>query len=162
MANMRRAFVSLPITENLGSDGTFRPEMKEFYSTSIEAIKSLGLEVESPVLNENWGSVKLPVTEFVQFDIDAITRSDLLAVITFTRLSNDIYLEIGYAAGLGKSILIIAPHSCRTTYMINGLAEAGNLNIVRFDSSDEVPRLLVSSIRTMSRPRSTGRRVANS
>ena len=50
----RKMFVSMPISDNLASDGTFRSEKRKFYKGIIDSITGLGLEVESAALNEDW------------------------------------------------------------------------------------------------------------
>lgn len=135
-------FLSIPVSENFNSSGTFRPERRAFYESAFGALRGLCVDIECAALNEEWGAVKLKTVEFTRYDLEAIDRSDGLMVISNTRLSSDIYLEIGYAAAQMKPILMVLPWGTRLTYMLEGLAELGKLNVIRFDSEVEVVALL--------------------
>jgi hypothetical protein len=135
-------FLSIPISENFNSSGTFRPERRRFYESFIEVLSREGANIECAALNEDWGTVKLETVEFTKYDLEAIDRSDALIVLTNTRLSSDIYLEIGYAAAQLKPVLLVVPWATRLTYMLEGMSELGKLEVIRFDSEAEVPALL--------------------
>ncbi|MEQ9411559.1 MAG: hypothetical protein RIK87_27845 [Fuerstiella sp.] len=130
-----RAFLSLPITVNLGDDGIFRDDRREFYAGMIRAMEAHQIEVVSAVLNEDWGRVQLPVEEFTRFDVDEILAADLLVVVSSEGLSRDIYLEIGIAVGKGVPVFVFVPQNTRQTYMLQGLR---TMNLVRvLDYTDE-------------------------
>ena len=139
-------FLSIPVSENFNSGGTFRRERRKFYETCIGAMQRCGVRIESAALNEDWGAIKLKTVEFTKYDLEAIDRSDGLVVLTNTRLSSDIYLEIGYAAARGLPVLLIAPFGIRLTYMLAGMEELEKLTHLQFDSEDDVVELIDTTV----------------
>jgi predicted kinase len=137
-------FLSIPVSENFNSSGTFRPERRAFYEGIFSVLRGLDIDIECAALNEDWGAIKLKTVEFTSYDLDAIDRSDGLMVVSNTRLSSDIYLEIGYAAAHLKPILLVVPWGTRITYMLEGMAELGTLTVIRFDAEVEAVDLLLS------------------
>jgi len=136
----------MPISDNLASDGTFRPEKRKFYQGVIDSIASLGLEVESAALNEDWGRIKLPPIEFTAYDVEAIERSDILIVVTSERLTRDMYLEVGWALALEQPVLFFIAASTNVTFMIEGLRELDRVTVVRYDAEADVTHLIQDSL----------------
>lgn len=130
-------FLSIPISENLKSDGVFRPERRIYYETIIGSIIAKGLDVACAALNEEWGALKLPRNSWASWDLEAIDNSDALLVLSTTRISSDIYLEVGLAVSSGKRVDLVLPWEVKGTYMLQGLAELGHLAIHHFDSEEE-------------------------
>jgi len=142
----------MPISDNLASDGTFRPEKRRFYESVIDSFASLGLKVESAALNENWGKIKLPPVKFTAYDIEAIERSDILAVVTSERLTRDMYLEVGWALALRQPVLFFIAASTNVTFMIEGLRELDRVTVVRYDAEADVPQLVKDALRPFVTP----------
>jgi hypothetical protein len=147
-------FVSLPITENLASDGTFRPERESAYGAVFGELANYDMFVESAALHEDWGRIEISPEEFTRYDFEALQRADALLAVTCTALTRDIYLELGFAAARGLRLLIVVPSRCRITYMITGLVDRGQAIVRRFESesqlaeivNEEMPKLLPRAI----------------
>ena len=139
-------FLSMPISDNLAKDGTFRPEKRVFYGKVIEVLEDIGLKVECAALNEDWGNISLPTIEFTAYDLEAISRSDLLVLVTSERLTRDMYLEVGLTLARDLPVLFCIPASAHVTFMIQGLEEMGKIQTVKYDSEADVPELLRASL----------------
>lgn len=142
----RSVFLSIPVSDSLAGDGTFRPERREFYENVIIGLKALQLDVECAALNEDWGRIKLPPVQFTNFDVKAIERSDLLVLVTSERLTRDMYLEIGMATALKLPVFLFIPASTHLTFMMEGLKEIGKVEVVRYDAESEVPKLIQDTL----------------
>ena len=142
----KKIFLSMPVSDNLASDGTFRPARKVFYESIIETLENLGLEVACAALNEDWGKIKLPPVEFTDYDLRAIMQSELLVLVTSERLTRDMYLEIGMAIAVNLPIFLFIPASTHVTFMLEGLTELKKVKIKRYDAEADVPNLIQNSL----------------
>lgn len=149
---MKYAFLSHLVSDYLARDKTFRPEKQAFVESAAHAISDLGYEVQSAGRNEQYGRIKLEPVEFTAYDIEAIQRSSLFALIASERLTQDMYLEVGVAIALGIPTFFFIPASARVTYMIYGLETCGKLTIGRYDAEAEVPDLIKRTISAVPPP----------
>ena len=133
----KTVFVAMPVSDNLDSNGVFRPERKAFFGGVVDRIIEAGFAVLSAGTNEQWGAVKLKPIEFTKYDIDSLMVCDALIVVTNERLNRDMYLETGIAVARGIPILFFIPASTKLTYMGIGLEELGIAKVFRFDSDAE-------------------------
>src|SRR5207244_1555711 len=124
---------SIPITENM-ADGEFLADRRAYIEGIIESLRSLGAEVASAVLNEDWGHRPLTPPVFTAYDIEAIRDCDLLVVVVPERVSRDIYLEIGLAVAWAHAVWIFAAATTRWTYMVEGMREIGHVHLVRYEA----------------------------
>ena len=143
---MRSAFVAMPVSDNLASDGRFRPERKAFFEPLIHVLEELGLKVMSAGTNEQWGAVKLAVGKFTKYDLDSIATADLLIVVTNERLNRDMYLETGLARGRGIPAIFLMPASTKLTYMALGMEELGDIEVYRYDAAADAPQILREAV----------------
>ena len=139
---MPTAFLSLPMTCNFDDSGMFREDRRRFYASIIDAIGRTTLSVISPVLNEQWGAVKLDVTDFTSYDVDSIRSADCLVVAATEKLSRDIYLEIGLAVGMRKPVFCFIHEDVWTTYMLNGFSELDLVSLYRYSDEAQAPTLV--------------------
>jgi len=137
----------MPVSDNLASDGRFRPERELFFSNLVEVIKALGLEVASAGTNEQWGAIKLAPAEFTKYDLQSIAEADCLVVVTNERLNRDMYLEIGLAAARQIPILAVLPASTKLTYMALGMETLGLIDVRRYDAEADAQRLIEEGLR---------------
>lgn len=128
-------FLSLPITSNLNKQGVFRETERLFFQGLLDVFSESGIGVFSAVVNEDWGKRKLSVPEFTEYDVASIFRADALVVVTRDRLTRDIMLEIGFAAGQQKLVIVALPEDAWTTHILDGLVDLGIIQILRFDRS---------------------------
>lgn len=143
---MKKAFVAMPVSDNLDSRGEFRPERKAFFSAMVDVLVAQGIDVMSAGTNEQWGKVKLEPVQFTEYDVQSLMAVDLLVVVTNERLNRDMYLEIGIAVARGIPIILIAPASTKHTFMGLGLVELGLLLEFRFDAEQEAPEMLKKAL----------------
>lgn len=140
--NTQTAFLSHPVTEYLSEKGGYYPDKRRLIENSIEAIQSLGIEVECAALNEDFGRVKLTPVEFTAYDIDAISRSTVFILVATNRVSRDMYLETGLAWAKGIPVCFFVPKDAWLTYMILGMEEMSKLRVFRFESESEIPDMI--------------------
>jgi hypothetical protein len=143
---MKRVFVAMPVSDNLASDGRFRPERRRFFESLVDALEDLGWDVSSAGTNENWGAVKLTPVEFTRYDIEAIAAADCLVIVTNERLNRDMYLELGLAVARQIPVVVLIPASTKLTYMGLGLEQLGLLAVHRYDSEAEAPAILRAAV----------------
>ena len=55
------------------------------------------------MLTEDWGKLVLTADEFSRNDIQAIEGSEAIILVTTTRLTRDMFLELGVALGAGAA-----------------------------------------------------------
>ncbi len=143
-----QVFLSIPITENM-ADGKFRDDRRLYIEGIIQSLRTLGAEVASAVLNEDWGKRPLTPPVFTAYDIQAIRDCDLLVVVVPERVSRDIYLEIGLAVAWGHPVWIFAAQTTRWTYMVEGMRDIGHVHLVRYEAEAQVPELIATTLANM-------------
>jgi len=139
---MKSVFLAMPVSDNLGSDGRFRPERRSFFESFVRVLRDLGLDVMSAGTNEDWGALQLKPSEFTRYDLDAIAKAEALVVVTNERLNRDMYLETGLAVARGIPVIFVVASSTKLTYMGLGLEELGVIHVTRYDADADAPRLL--------------------
>lgn len=140
-----RVFISMPIVQYLDSERNFDPEARRFFESYFVALRANGMEPSAAVLMEDWGKTTLPSVEFTANDLHAIEAADAIVLITRTRLTRDMFLELGIALGLGQCGVIILPRDAWETELCRGLEELRRLAIIRFDPGTFEPQLLAAT-----------------
>ncbi|MGE0824310.1 MAG: hypothetical protein AB7G75_23695 [Candidatus Binatia bacterium] len=130
-----RVFISMPIVQHLDARRNFDAEARRFFERYFEALRENGVEPEAGVLMEDWGQEIPPRIEFTANDLRAIESAEAIVLITRTKLTRDMFLELGIALGLGQRGVIILPHDAWGTEMLLGLDELKRVSIIRFDVS---------------------------
>ena len=128
-----RIFISMPIVQHLDSERNFDSEAKRFFESYFEALRTNGVEPVAAVLMEDWGKTIFPRIEFTTNDMRAIESAEAIVLITRTKLTRDMFLELGIALGLGRRGVIILPHDAWGTEMLFGLEQLRRVSILRFD-----------------------------
>lgn len=144
---MTSAFLAMPVSDNLASDGRFRPERREFFEGIVDAIQDMGVEVLSAGTNEDWGAIKLSPSEFTRYDLDSIAGADALVVITNERLNRDMYLETGLAVSRGIPVIFVVPASTKLTFMALGMEKLDVIEVHRYDSDADAPQQVRDALR---------------
>ncbi len=147
---MPKLFLGHPVTDFQGSDGSYRPEKKAVLEKIITALVEMKYDVTCAALNEEYGRIKLDPEEFTRYDIESIKNCDLFILYTSERLTSDMYLEIGIAYGYDKSIMLVVPPSAYRrylTFMILGLEKLGKIQIIVYESENEIPTLLAEKLK---------------
>jgi nucleoside 2-deoxyribosyltransferase len=139
---MKSAFLAIPVTDSLSSNGEFRTERRLFFSAFITVLHECGVEVMSAATHESWGRVKLTPREFTAYDVESLLKADALIVVTNERLNRDMYLELGLAVARGIPVILIIAASTRLTYMALGMEELGMIEVHRYDADADAPNLL--------------------
>jgi predicted kinase/nucleoside 2-deoxyribosyltransferase len=137
-----RAFLAMPVTEYIAGAG-FRADKRELYECIHAAFDLAGMRVSSAALNERYGSVQLPASEYASYDVRQILESDCLLVCTTSALSPDTYLEIGVAVGAGKPVGVVIPEKSHRSGMLRGLAALGKVVVSAFATDADLPRALL-------------------
>ena len=139
---MRSVFLAMPVSDNLASDGRFRPERRQFFEGIVHAIHSTSVHVLSAGTNEDWGAIRLSPSEFTRYDLDSIATADALVVVTNERLNRDMYLETGLALGRGIPVIFVIPASTHLTFMALGMEKLGVIEVHRYDADADAAQLV--------------------
>jgi nucleoside 2-deoxyribosyltransferase len=132
-----KAFLAMPVSDNLASNGAFRPERRAFFERFVHVLTERDIQVASAGTNEDWGAIKLSPRQFTHYDIESIGAADLLVVVTNERLNRDMYLEVGLAVARQLPVIFVIPASTKLTYMALGMEELGAIRVYRYESDAE-------------------------
>jgi nucleoside 2-deoxyribosyltransferase len=104
-----RVFFAAPFTayqsgEGTQVDGTLRATLQPI----IQVLRSRGHEVFSAHELEGWGEDVLPAREIAERDFQSLIDHDVLLALVTDRPSRGVAIELGWAFGLGKPVLVLA------------------------------------------------------
>lgn len=117
------------------------PDYKQFLEKVDSKLRELGFETCLPHRDEGqWGEVYIQPEDVAEICFKHIETSIL--VVVFPDKSRGVHVEIGYAAGLRKRILVFLAEGERESTLIDGLAKITNCRCVRYQSKEDVLRLL--------------------
>lgn len=116
-------------------------EYKEFLEKVDFKLRKFGFETCLPHRDEGqWGQVYILPEDVAEICFKHIQSSDL--VIVFPGKSRGVHIEVGYAAALGKKIMVFLSANERESTLLRGLNKVTNFTSHRYQSRDEVLRLL--------------------
>jgi exopolyphosphatase/guanosine-5'-triphosphate,3'-diphosphate pyrophosphatase len=144
---MRKAYVAAPFRRRADDipgrvygtlgDGTYISVLE-----SLEKVlRAQGFDVCVPHRDEGcWGHVYFDPAVVTRRCFDRIRGSDL--VVAIPEASRGVHVELGYAAALGKRLVVFLANEERESTLLPGVLAITPSVLHRFDSYDEIPMTL--------------------
>lgn len=118
---------------------------KQFLESVERLIKKLGLNVCLPHRDEGlWGNIYIPPEEVTEICFDLIHSSDILVV--FPGKSRGVHIEIGYAAALGKKLLVFLSKDEKESTLLKGISRITEMKVFRYKSVSEIIEVLKNEL----------------
>ncbi|HEV2975663.1 MAG TPA: nucleoside 2-deoxyribosyltransferase [Solirubrobacteraceae bacterium] len=129
-----RAFLAAPFTQVIDDSGLVAPEFRSYLTRIYTFLESeLGYEVENAHVREEWGNRLDTPAQALALDLAGIDKSDVLIVLVGMAPSEGIQLEIGYAIGRDKRIVVVldATAPSNVHYLMEGLPSVARAAICK-------------------------------
>lgn len=149
----KRAYIAAPFE----AECTSRPDkyygviMNAAYIGFLEAIEdtlvSSGWEPLLPHRESDWGRQYLQPSETARRCLDLVCACDLL--VAYPKNSRGVHIEMGYAAALGKPILVILDEGEREAAMVAGLGSVTTVQFIRLADRREVKAKLSLALQSL-------------
>ena len=146
---MTRIYISAPFrtycTEMEGREyGVLDSDAYKRFLENVEGIiRSLGLEACLPHRDEGqWGNLYIPPHEITKVCFDLIRRSD--ALVVFPGKSRGVHIEMGYAAALGKKLVVLLAKDEKESTLLRGILCATDTKVYRYGAAEELAEILAT------------------
>jgi nucleoside 2-deoxyribosyltransferase len=118
-----RAFLAAPFTQVLDESGLVEAGFRAYLTRVYEFLEGLGYKVENAHVREEWGRRLDTPAQAIALDLAGIDKSDVLIVLVGMAPSEGVQLEIGYAIGRDKRIVVVQDASAPQDvhYLMKGL-----------------------------------------
>lgn len=146
-----KVFVAQPITEFLDEHGRLNLAYRETMEQIFAVIEGHGHEVASALLREQWGEVQMAAGAYVSDDLRLIRESDSVVAFLFGQLSFGVLVEIGYAMGIDRPVLLFFRGDVRYSEFLDGLQYAQPVSTFRFENNSELADLVISAVDALNR-----------
>jgi nucleoside 2-deoxyribosyltransferase len=134
---MLNAYIAAPFSSRTNDiSGRAYGEIVDFELVSLlesmeEVLRSSGYSVCLPHRDEGaWGKRYIDPTAIAALCCNLITRSDL--VIGLPQQSRGVHFEIGWAAALGKRVILLVHEEEDTSVFLYGLPALGDITVRRY------------------------------
>lgn len=140
-------FRSLSTEERDRFYGVFHDEdYKEFLEQIDAKLQELGYETCLPHRDEGkWGQVYILPADVAEICFKHIETSSI--VVVFPGRSRGVHVEVGYAAGLRKRMIVFLEEAERESTLLRGLLKVTDCKCLRYKSKEEVLQLLDDHLR---------------
>jgi len=146
-----RIFLAAPLTQLLTRDGSqIDADFMTWWSSIIDVLEESGHEVISSHVREDWGRRLDPPPVALSADLQGIRTADLVIAYVGVPPSPGVQLEIGYAVGVRKPLIVFADAHEARPYLLEGLRNVAGATVHLLDHRDE---MAASILELLSAPR---------
>lgn len=149
---MRKAYLAAPFRRRADdiSGRVYGTLSDSTYMSALESLEDVlraqGFDVCVPHRDEgSWGHVYFDPAVVTRRCFDRIRGSDLIVAIP--EVSRGVHVELGYAAALGKRIVVFLGRDERESTLLPGILAVTPAVLQRFDSYDDIPMTLAQILR---------------
>jgi len=147
--NVKRLFLAAPFTQLLQTTGqtTTVGNYRRVLEGLIDLFDVNNIETFNAHKREEWGAKLEQPAKALSYDLDEISRSDLIIAIIGAPPSPGVQLEIGYAIALKKPIILLVKNNEFVPYLARGLGIMTPIKEIGYDNDDEIVQLLKKELR---------------
>jgi nucleoside 2-deoxyribosyltransferase len=141
---VKRLFLAAPFTQLLQSTGPTAAlgNYRHILEGVIELFDANNIEVFSAHKREEWGEKLEQPAKALNYDLDEISRSDLVVAIIGAPPSPGVQLEIGYAIALKKPIVLLLKKNEFVPYLTRGLGALIPTKEIWYDHDSQIAQIL--------------------
>lgn len=133
----RTAFLAGPFKGIVDQEtGVMRTFDRERYEALIGHLEACGYTVHNAHKRESWGANFLSPEECTQLDYEQIEDCDLFVAFPGCPASPGTHIEIGWAAALGKPLMLLLEEGHSYAYLIQGLYTVGDVSYVSMPADE--------------------------
>nr|4OHR_A Chain A, CMP/hydroxymethyl CMP hydrolase [Streptomyces rimofaciens] len=116
------------------------------FSRLIEHFESRGTTVYNAHRREAWGAEFLSPAEATRLDHDEIKAADVFVAFPGVPASPGTHVEIGWASGMGKPMVLLLERDEDYAFLVTGLESQANVEILRFSGTEEIVERLDGAV----------------
>lgn len=116
--------------------GIMRTFDRERYEVLIDHLEDRGYTVYNAHKRESWGANFLTPEECTRLDYEQIEDCDLFVAFPGCPASPGTHIEIGWAAALGKQLMLLLEEGHTYAYLIQGLHTVGDVRFVSMPAGE--------------------------
>jgi nucleoside 2-deoxyribosyltransferase len=146
---VKRLFLAAPFTQLLQTSGQTATmgNYRRVLEGLIDLFDANNIEVFNAHKREEWGAKLEQPAKALSYDLDEISRSDLIVAIIGAPPSPGVQLEIGYAIALKKPIILLIKNNEFVPYLARGLGIITPIKEIGYDNDDDILQLLKKELR---------------
>jgi nucleoside 2-deoxyribosyltransferase len=132
-----RVFLAAPFTRVMDETGRVESWFKQYLMGVYDSLIEQGYEVINAHLREQWGERLDAPDQALALDLAGIDRSDALVALVGMAPSPGVQLEIGYAVGREKPIVVVESIAEHQPYLVAGLPNVARAVVTIVDDLAE-------------------------
>lgn len=136
----KRIFLSTPISNYLDRNtGIMESRVGKSINYVYEFLgrDNLFLAIDA----EDWGRILIDEKECTVRDFNEMKKADYMVVLIFSRISEGVLIELGWASSMKIPITIITEKSVQLSKLVKGLSYITNCTIYKIDWDSELEKL---------------------
>lgn len=127
---MKKIFIACPISKYLDGDRFINDDFKYFIEGMYTVCQKFASEVFLALRREEYGKKRMTDT-CTALDFDEMKTSDL--VVAIPEDSKGTAVELGWASGMQKKILLLLDQNQKYTPLISGLGDITDTEIIWYE-----------------------------
>lgn len=149
---IRSVFVAGPFYALVKSNGgTMSDTDRSRFTMLIDYFEQAGCTVYNAHRREAWGAEFLTATECTKLDLAEISQSDLFVGFPGSPASPGTHVEIGWASGQGKPMVLLMEKGAKYTFLVTGLQSVAPVEYVEYENVAEILDRLPAAIESVLR-----------
>jgi len=118
---MKKIFLATSFSGQVDDKGEILPEYKKYVNDIIVALRE-NYDVFCAAEYEGWQYYHSTAEAGVEKDLEEIDKADILLALLHEKISGGIHIEIGYALGRSKEVILVT-NGNKLSYFTGGLAD---------------------------------------
>ena len=142
-------FLASPFSQFCEGEEDIIIKNRWFFEKITEELKKQNIEYFCSQEREEWGSKYVSPKESIKADITGIKKCNLFIAIPGNPISGGVHVEIGWASGLDKKIILFLEENVEYSPMILGLPEICNCKFIYYKKliSEKTVDLIINTIK---------------
>ncbi len=144
---MKKIFLATSFSGQVDAEGKILPGYKKFVNDIIPALRE-EYEVFCAAEYEGWQYYHSTAEAGVEKDVEEIDKADILLALLHEKISGGIHIEIGYALGRGKEVILVTDGN-KLSYFTGGLADLHKVTHLEYRN----PKALAEQVKQLDSPK---------
>lgn len=144
---IREVFVAGPFFALVKANGGTMSEADiSQFTVLIDYFEQAGCKVYNAHRREAWGAQFLTAPEATKLDLTEISQSDVFVGFPGSPASPGTHVEIGWASGLNKPMVLLMEKGAKYTFLVTGLQSIAPVEYLEYTDPAEITDQLPGAI----------------
>jgi hypothetical protein len=137
---VQKVFLSVSFSSKVDESGQVRADYRQYLEGMIGTLEALDCTVFCAPRAEGWVlNYRSPHCALAD-DLNEIDHSNIFMAILEENISAGIQLELGYALGKGKRVVLIKKKGIQLVFINQGVAWAKGVTLIEYDDGHDLQR----------------------